>query len=299
MRKSKKFKNTILIVFLVIIILLVIVLLLYFLLQKGETYIDKKNNFLINKYIKFKPKIWFATYGTRPKYNDTLNRIGKEAHETGWFDRIDIYDQKSLSLSFKKEFWKVLELPRGAGYWIWKYDIIKKTMDSMNDGDIFVYADAGCKINKNGHVKFFEYIKKLRESRHQMLCFQMSYNKENVWTTNKIFEMFGISESDDKFRKSPQIMATSFFIQKGRKSEKWLNLILSVLRKDPMIITDIYNEETKKVNPLFQDNRHDQSITSVSLKIIGTLILKDDPESGKDDPHTPIQAKRCRTQKIC
>ena len=264
------------------------------------TFILHKNNILsVNKYIKSKPEIWFATYGTRPNYNNALNRISKEAHETAWFDRIDIYDQKSLSPSFKKEFSKVLELPRGAGYWIWKYDIIKKAMDSMNDGDIFIYADAGCKINKNGHAKFFEYIKKLRESKHQMLCFQMKQYLEYEWTTNKIFEMFEISESDDKFRKSPQILMTTFFIQKGRKSEKWLDFVLSVLRKDPMIITDIYNEETKKVNPLFEDNRHDQSIGSVSLKIIGALILEDDPERGKGDPYTPIQSMRCRTQTTC
>ena len=92
---------------------------------------------------------------------------------------------------------------------------------------------------------------------------------------------------------------TTFFIQKGRKSEKWLDFVLSVLRKDPMIITDIYNEETKKVNPLFEDNRHDQSIGSVSLKIIGALILEDDPERGKGDPYTPIQSMRCRTQTTC
>ena len=42
-----------------------------------------------------------------------------------------------------------------------------------------------------------------------------------------------------------------------------------VYLRDPWMITDKYNGETKKTNPSFKENRHDQSIMSVSRKLLG------------------------------
>ena len=45
------------------------------------------------------------------------------------------------------------------------------------------------------------------------------------------------------------------------------------IRKDPLIITDYYNNNQ---NYYFKDNRHDQSILSVCRKKYGTIIITDE-----------------------
>lgn len=40
------------------------------------------------------------------------------------------------------------------------------------------------------------------------------------------------------------------------------------------LVTDIYNSEAKQLNSSFIDNRHDQSLFSVSRKLVGSIQLK-------------------------
>ena len=49
---------------------------------------------------------------------------------------------------------------------------------------------------------------------------------------------------------------------------------MKILKDDCYLFTDKYNKETKR--PDFIDNRHDQSIMSVTKKIKGSIILEDE-----------------------
>ena len=130
------------------------------------------------------------------------------------------------------------------------------------------FADAGCQINHRGAVRFHEYIELLIQSPHQVIGFQ-GENRESVWTTEAVFSAFNVSADDGRIRKTGQIAAGSLMLEKGRRSEEWLSFIFRVLRKDPFIITDRYNEQTARLRPDFKENRHDQSVMSVSRKIKG------------------------------
>ncbi len=55
--------------------------------------------------------------------------------------------------SFYKHNEALLSQPRGLGFWAWKPYIIEKSMRSLLDGDILIYADAGVEfINNVSHV---------------------------------------------------------------------------------------------------------------------------------------------------
>jgi len=95
---------------------------------------------------------------------------------------------------------------------------------------------------------------------------------EEKYTTERIFMAFNITRNDAKIRKSGQMMGGVKLRRKCRDLEDYFALVYSVLNKDPWLITDIYNEETKRLTPVFKDNRHDQSISSVAHKVRGGII---------------------------
>ena len=97
-------------------------------------------------------KIHFITYGNN-KYNKAKKRIKIEAEKSGFFNTIKIYDNKDLDINFIKKYEKILNLKKGGGYWIWKFNIILKRLNEINENDFLIYLDSGCSVNKYGKKK--------------------------------------------------------------------------------------------------------------------------------------------------
>ena len=93
--------------------------------------------------------IHFITYAN-DKYAKAKQRLVREAGEFGEFATIKGYGPEDLPDDFRKKFDKILKLPRGGGYWIWKTAIIKENMLKMREGDFLIYMDAGFyKLNED------------------------------------------------------------------------------------------------------------------------------------------------------
>ena len=86
-------------------------------------------------------------------------------------------------------------MPRGGGYWTWKFDIILSKLDEINDGEFLIYVDGGCTININGEKRLGEYIDMIKNNKNKIISFQMSH-KENLYTTKEIFDSFNVPEND-------------------------------------------------------------------------------------------------------
>ena len=214
-------------------------------------------------------RVHFATYGDRD-FRRSKERIAREAGLTGWFDNVRAFGPEDLSKHFVRRHRSILSLKRGGGYWIWKLDVLRQMINSMDEGDVMVYADSGCRINRGGAPQFWAYADALAGSRHGMLSFVLKY-PERMYTTDAIFEAFNVT--DASITESPQFMATVMMVQKGPQQRRWLELVDRVMQQDPWIITDLYNRLTHRRG--FRDNRHDQSIFSVSRKIVGSVAVKD------------------------
>ena len=63
--------------------------------------------------------------------------------ETGWFATVKAWGPEDLSINFQEKYKELLSLPRGGGFWIWKFDVIEQTMATMQEGHFLVYLDAG------------------------------------------------------------------------------------------------------------------------------------------------------------
>ncbi len=85
----------------------------------------------------------FITYGDE-RFTASLQRIEQEAKALNMFDEIIIYTPKDLPPYIQAS--PLMAFTRGGGYWVWKPYVIYHTLQTHKDGDIVVYADAGCSL---------------------------------------------------------------------------------------------------------------------------------------------------------
>ena len=222
-----------------------------------------------------RPNLHFATYGNGA-YAGAKARLVSEANSTGWFSTIHPYGPEDLPSSFSDRFKEILRLERGGGYWCWKIPVIEMTLESMKDGDVLVYLDAGCEVNAAAENRFRQYVRLLADSPYDIFSFEMPQHREDSWTTENIFQAFGVATSDATIRETGQYVGGIFLVRKGQHAKSWIESVKKVIELDPWLLTDIYNVDNKKKNSNFKENRHDQSILSVSRKIAGGVTLRDE-----------------------
>lgn len=238
-------------------------------------------------------KIHIITYGDKNFQNSKI-RLYKECIQTNWFDTVQTFGPEDLTGDFKKEFNKILLKPRGAGYWIWKYDIIKQQLTKLPNNDILIYIDSGCSVNIKGRSRLDEYINMLNKSNESIISFQMPH-LERKFTIKEIFHSFNMNVNDNNGN-SGQYLATVLIMKNDKKMMEILEDCINTIRKDQLIVTDYYNK-LEQCNE-FIDNRHDQSILSLARKKHGSIILGDEtwfqPFGNKESLKYPFWATRKR-----
>ncbi|PXF49837.1 hypothetical protein BWQ96_00489 [Gracilariopsis chorda] len=208
-------------------------------------------------------RLFFITYGSKPFYN-TKARLLYEVRSLNIFEEAFGYGPDDLSTAFMRKFGDVLVRKRGGGYWIWKFAIIRQTLNLLNNNDFLVYADAGCSVDREHVSHFLKSLNILRSSNHGFLAYERK-EKEREWTSTALFEAFNVSNMRH-ITDSPQYDASVLIMRKNAHLEQCLRLAERVLEKDPFLITDEY-PTNKTLHPYFKENRHDQSILSVSRKL--------------------------------
>lgn len=206
-------------------------------------------------------RVFISFGGPASNYHNRVHSIGEQAKSTSWFT--DVHTFTEADLIKDSEFWGVngefmSKHCRGFGYWLWKPYIIYKTLQSLNDDDILVYADAGCTINISGSKRFEEYIQLLNDSPFGLVCFQLGGCQEKVYTKNAVFQHFQPTESQIE---SDQIMATVCLIRKTSFSKALVQEWFLTSSMHHLINDERGNEKSE-----FKDHRHDQSIFSMTVK---------------------------------
>ena len=188
-------------------------------------------------------KINFITYGNNA-FKLARERIVKEAKNTKWFDNAKYYTENDLTLDFKQKYKTILSQPMGAGYWLWKYNIIKQSLQDMNTNDILVYCDAGCSINVNGEKRFLEYVDLIKNSDKGLITFSGGGIGEKIYTIKQIFDYFSIKEDSDIVNSGIRI-AGVLIMKKNDHLNEILNTFIEVVNHDNKLITDFYNKKNQ------------------------------------------------------
>ena len=87
-----------------------------------------------------KENLHLISYGDE-KFKKAKKRIYNEALNTNWFSSVRCYGKEDLSASFSNEFKNVLSKGKGGGFWIWKFDIILRKLEEINDGEFLIYLE--------------------------------------------------------------------------------------------------------------------------------------------------------------
>lgn len=234
---------------------------LYFLekIQKGLT-----------KKLQRKQKKYFITYGTKD-FLIAKSHLVSLAKESGFFDDVISCNQRFLSNDFKNKYRNILREPRGAGYWVWKHEIINNVLNKINKNDIVIYCDAGSSFNYFAKERFELYIDMLNESEFGNFRIECEEkHKEYMWTTKQLFDYFSIDKDSDIYQ-STQLEATQLIFQKSEHTQNLFMEYSNVLNYDQKLITDDYNNIEQQKG--FVENRHDQSIFSLLSKKMGGVIV--------------------------
>ena len=213
--------------------------------------------------------IYFISFGSTHNYSNSLNRIKKQAEDSGFFDKIIIYTEKDFDKEYYEKYGELMKNSRGYGYWIWKSYFVKKTFESMRNDDILVYADAGCTIVSNdlSHKKFNIFINLLKSHQSGSIGFQLDFAEE-LYTKSNIFEKLDAEEH----KKSKQVMATIFFLRKCVNSVNLVEDFYKYSHQIELINNDF--DRTKEITT-FVAPRNDQSIFSILRKKYSSLIIPD------------------------
>lgn len=204
---------------------------------------------------------YFMTYGNQ-KFQKTRDLLVNEIVASKCFDKIIVTGPKTIPEDIRELIEPYISSPKGAGFWIWKPIIVKFIFDIMEKDDILFYADAGCVYNPRNRERFEQYINMLTNEKPS-LYFQMAL-PEKSWTSSSIFKHFDI-QPDNPIRESGQIVGGIFMLRKNSISQRQVDLLYSTAINHTSLFSDDLNDIDR--DPFFVDNRHDQSINSVIVKI--------------------------------
>ena len=235
--------------------------------------------------------IVFATFGDSLRYSQAIRLLVNEAMNMQCFESILPFTEKHLDPEWlKKHQTFIMQNPRGFGYWIWKPQVIKQAFSQMKEGDVLVYADSGCRLNKQGLPRLQEYIKMAQESEYGNVSFELPH-LERVWNKGKLYRKF---ESALNNENSLQLVGGIFVIVKKPFTIKLVDEWAALCEAENYSYLDdsvCYNN-----HPEFKEHRHDQAIWSCLRKVRGTVKVPDETwyEKFEENLDKPIHALRRR-----
>jgi hypothetical protein len=223
-------------------------------------------------------KIYGISYASR-HFQNRVSPISKMANESMLFDDFKCFTEEDIDEDFKKKYnyvWKMNGEKQGGGFWIWKPYIIKKMLDSVENGDIIVYFDGGCELNitENSVKRFQEYVDMVNDDFSGCLRFQLEPHLLDIdYTSQKCVDYFKekFNITNDKMNghlNSPQIVGGIMIVRKTKFVLDFFNYCLEILDDDPILFTNEYNNG--------KHHRNDQSVQSLLYKHMKIGILIED-----------------------
>jgi hypothetical protein len=204
----------------------------------------------------------FITFaGGESNYYDAATRLVRQAQNINLFDTARAFTAEDLQSD--PDFWSrhsefVTNHPRGYGYWLWKPYIIRKTMATLQDGDILVYLDAGCEI---GPHKYDTLKMHLETGAKDDYILRSLHGDENTHTKMDLFIKMGML--DDKYVYDYQYQGGAVIIYVCSKTREFYNEMYDICCE----YSNIDDSPSQSPNlSCFVEHRHDQSVFSLLTK---------------------------------
>lgn len=209
----------------------------------------------------------FISFATKGKFYKLGQRLIQEIENLELFDKTILYTDDHLKAD--TAFWEqhhdfIENNERGYGYWLWKSYIIKKTLETLKNGDILLYFDSSFEIYshmKQNIKNLFSIVEKsyVVGSYCKILCPEFKWNKMDLVKFLKMKE--------DKYLQTKQRQAGAIMLFKNETTVALINDWYT-LSSHYHYINDDDSIETNL--PGFTEHRHDQSIFSLLTKKYNT-----------------------------
>jgi hypothetical protein len=211
----------------------------------------------------------FISFGAA-RYRNSVKRICLEAEKIAVFNKVTGYGEQELFSfpEFQQHKNFVYSNPRGFGYWIWKPFLIMKYMETMNEGDSLLYADAGCVINEKGRKRMLEYFEIVKTHPSGIIGFEIPH-LEKTWTKMDLVKFLDA----EQYIHTNQLLGGIIFF---RNCENTRNLVRQWYE---IGINYNLSDDSPSKSPndsSFIEHRHDQSIFSLLRKRSGCFIIPDE-----------------------
>lgn len=208
------------------------------------------------------------SYGDE-NYASPLQFLKETAVSSSFFDEVKIFCQDDIDQGFKTHFGDGFFSKPGGGFWVWKPYFIKKMMGEIEEGDVLVYCDAGCMINRLGKDRFEQYLLLLEHTKTGTVNFELPH-LEFEYTKQEVFDFFNSTKLAKLTR---QLQATTLLFKNCEPARIMVNEWLEVAKNQTDLFTD---EEHLVQRKAFVAHRHDQSVFSVIRKKFGVTTLPDE-----------------------
>ena len=208
------------------------------------------------------------TYFGDSSFSPGKNRIKKQAENFGVFKSIFDYGESDLENdSFWQKYAKPMMSPRLGmpqkyyGYYACKPHFVLKALESIPENDILLYVDSGCELNKNGLEKLRQYYKECIETEGVFFTLDLP---EIQWTKMDTYRR--IIGSNDEYFMTRQIISGIFFLKNTLMIKQLIREWMDICVEDNgRYLDDSLSNMSNHY--IFRENRHDQSIFSLLLKL--------------------------------
>ena len=223
---------------------------------------------IICNYKSIKNKKIFITYGDN-NFKKSRERIINEAKQLNLFtdyimETENVFnDNEFIEQLNNEKFKQVASQRRGGGYWIWKPYIIYKHLLKLDEGDILVYCDSGCKINNDSKNKYKNIFNDLISKKYDMILNNLQNNNENIWTKGDVLNYHNIYNNDKLL--IGQYEGGRIFLIKNDNTMKIIEKWWDIAKNNPEFFDDSKSIIQNKKG--FKEHRHDQSNISILCKL--------------------------------
>jgi len=209
-------------------------------------------------------KYHFITFAT-PDHMSFAEANVKSALEVGGFDTAKIYNMNDIDDYYKSQNINLLKHKRLAGYAVWKPYIILKRLLEIDENDILCYNDSK-----------YIWLTSVKNMENELLSNKnigVYKNKPNSgthiekqWTKGDAFVLMNIqfNEFGNIVRNSEQVWSGYILLRKGLNPIRFIGEWLTY-NQDYRIASDSPTKIAPN-DPIFTENRHDQTILSLLCK---------------------------------
>lgn len=212
----------------------------------------------------------FITFATPSgSYIKNATDLCASAMNVARFDSALIGNMNVLDPLFKKQNENILGHARGAGYWLWKPYVILKRLTELADGDVLCYCDSSYRFLSDARKIADEWLKDgdIGACHNKPNDSKWHEHTDRKYSKNDTFELMNVpcGNERERIKSTTQAWAGFILLRKSKMSvsfvREWLHYA-----QNAQIITDSRSVMGRE-DPQFIDNRHDQSIYSILLKI--------------------------------